>query len=463
MKTLLLSVGRPFFRGALWGAYDFELPLNVAYVASFLSKNFIPVDVVDFQIYKNPIKKLKSINFNEYRIIGINSDLGSTYSAYQLAKLIKEKYQILIFAFGVYTVLKEIIFEECNYIDFVIHGEEEHSVLKLVTSIASGHNPESRTILQSEYETNLDIFPFPSRDKFELKRYFPSPGKYYVLPQFPILSSRGCNWRCFFCSNLRGKGIRFRSAENIVEEIDELQSKYKAREINFVDDNLTADRERVLKFIELMRKRKNKIYIRACSRIDTVDKEVLKGLKEIGLYSIGYGIESGVDEILKFNNKGITTNQIEKTLRLTQELGLEKRGFFMLNLPGDNRLTTEETLKFIKKLKLDLVNVQITYPWPGTEMREFVKNNYKINETLWNNWEACDGDDVLFLQSDLTTNYILNTYKKIIREHYLNPKFIFRWLKRLKSFHDLKYSFLQFITLVLRTIHPVRESYFVDI
>ncbi|CCK81678.1 B12-binding domain-containing radical SAM protein [Desulfobacula toluolica] len=466
-KILLISSGHSFFKGALWGGYDYEIPLNVAYTASFLESKGFEVDVIDTQILKDAQKILNEIDYTSYIAIGINSELSTTYDAYELIGFMKFKTsRTPIFAFGVFTVLKEILLKECVYLDYVIYGEEEHSCHELVSALELHGNinkikglifRKGSEIVKNkphECEKNLDSLPFPARSKFDLEKYYPSPGKYFKLPQFSILTSRGCNGQCFFCSNLRGKEMRYRSPKNIVDEIDLLQNTYNAKEVFFIDDNFTADRVRVMEFVRLMKKRDRKIFIRVISRVDTVDKEMLQQLKEIGLYSIGYGVESGDNNILSFNNKKITLDQVEYAVNIAKELNIETRCFFMLNLPGDTQATTEKTFRFIKKIRPDLVNIQITYPWPGTAMREYVKLNFKINEELWNDWEASSGDAVTFLQSDLTESYIKNMYKKIIRNHYIRFGFILNWLFRLKSFHDLKYSFLQFCSLIKKTVMP---------
>lgn len=464
-KVLLVSTGHPFFKGALWGAYDVEFPLNVASIAAFLEKNGVPVDVVDMQVIVEPLERLKGMDFGEYCLVGLSSNLGNAYNAYKVASLIKSKSpDVPVFGFGGFAILKDIMLRECGEIDFVVYGEDEHTALELARCVSGGGGLSAVKGLihragggisvnpPREFEKNPDVFPFLARHKFDMNKYRTTPGKYLVMPQHLMLSSRGCNRGCFFCPQLGGRGIRYRSPANIVAEIDELQGKYGAKEIYFLDDTFTADRDRVLEFADRMKKRGRGIYLRAASRIDTVDDEVLSRLKAVGLYSIGYGIESGDDGVLKFNRKGITVAQVRDAVAMTKKAGIETRGFFMLNLPGDTVETTERTVGFIRELDLDLINIQITYPWPNTEMRAFIKANYAIDEALWDNWECSDGDDVLFTQSDLTAEYLKATYKRVIRGQYINPRFIYNWAKRLRTFDDWKYSFLQFASLFKRTV-----------
>jgi len=465
-KVLLLSVGNSFFKGALWGGYDLELPLNAAYVAAFLESRGLEVDVVDLQTLADPGAHLATLDLSAYCAAVLNSTLSNTFDAYAVALGVKARRPGLpVAAMGVFTVLRETLLAQCPALDFVIVGEEEHTAHELCAALSDGADcggiaglllRAGEGVLATPprpYEKDLDSLPFPARHMFPLERYYPSPGKYARLPQFSMLSSRGCKWGCFFCSNLRGKEMRLRSPENMVAEIDELQERYGAREIAFVDDTFTADRDRALKFCELMaRRNKPPMAFRIAARVDTVDFELLSRLKEVGLYSVGYGLESGSDRILEFNKKGFTTATARKAVEMTRMLGLDIRGYFMVNLPGDTRQTTEETVAYIRELELDLVNVQIAYPWPGTAMREFVRANYHVVEDIWERWDLCDGDDISFLQPDLPREYIQDTYKRIIREQYMNTLFVLKWLGHLKSWHDFKYSFLQAASLFKRTV-----------
>lgn len=463
-SVLIISVGNAFFKGALWGGYDLELPLNAAYVAAFLESKHFLVTVVDLQTVNDPQLHLESMDLADYGAVVINSSLGNTFETYAVAQRLKARRPDLpVAAMGVFTVLRATLLTQCPFFDFVVVGEEEHTVHEFCAALVDGRDVKDIPgLLLREgsgicatpprpYETDLDSLPFPSRDKFPLRKYYPSPGKYAKLPQFSMLSSRGCKWGCFFCSNLRGKQMRLRSPENMVAEIDELQGRFGAREIAFVDDTFTADKARALRFCELMDKRAKPIAFRIAARVDTVDFELLSRLKEVGLYSVGYGLESGSDAVLAFNNKGFTTAAARQAVETTRRLGLEIRGYFMVNLPSDTVETTEQTVAFIRDLDLDLVNVQIAYPWPGTAMRDYVREKYVVAEENWERWDLCDGDDITFLQPGLSRQYIQDTYKRIIREQYLNPLFVLKWLGHLKSLHDLKYSFLQAASLFQKT------------
>jgi anaerobic magnesium-protoporphyrin IX monomethyl ester cyclase len=443
----------------LWGAYDLDFPLSVAYVAAYLEENGYHTEVIDLQLPSESLERLTTDQINKLAFVGVSSHLLSYREACRVVEHIRHNnYQGHIFVFGpLGFCLQDTLFDECPGIDFVVIGEEEPTILDLIRNSGSPEAVKGIWYLEDgqrkktqdrEYLRNLDVLPFPARDKFRLGEYFPTPGKYYVLPQITILSSRGCDYNCLFCEKAGGKRLRCRSAENISLEIDEVVHKYGAREICFVDEIFGADRDETLKLAESILKRDYRVFLRISTRVDHLDRGVLSLLKKAGLYSVGFGIESGSDDILRYNNKKITKQQVREAVGLVKSLGLEARGYFMLNMPGETRRSIRQTGDFIKELELDLVNIQIAYPYPNTPFRRLAERKYRIIEEKWNRWEYSDGDDVVFTQSNLTEDYVENAYRRIIRTNYLNIRFIAGWVTRIKTFHDFKYSFLQFLNLV---------------
>ena len=460
MDVLLISAGRSSFKGALWGAYDFDLPLNVAYVAAYLEENGYHTEVIDLQLPSESTAHITTkIDSGRTAFVGVSSNLSSYREAYRVVNHIRQNdYRGHIFIFGPLGVfLRNALFDECPGVDFIVVGEEEPTILDLVRNVDTPEdvrgicylkNGRQKNTPDREYLDDLDLLPFPARHKFRIEEYFPAPGKYYVLPQITVLSSRGCNYNCLFCGEPGAKRLRGRSAENILLEIDEAVDKYGAREICFVDEMFGANRDEALKLAEAILRRDYKVFLRISTRVDHVDREVLALLKRAGLYSVGFGMESGSDRILRYNNKRITKGQIREAVKLAKSLGLEIRGYFMVNMPGETKKDIEQTEAFIKELRLDFVNIQIAYPYPNTPFRRLAERRYQIVEEKWNRWEFSDGDDVVFIQSDLTEDYIARAYRRIIRSSYLNLRFVAGWCKRIKTFHDFKYSFLQSVNLV---------------
>jgi radical SAM superfamily enzyme YgiQ (UPF0313 family) len=164
-----------------------------------------------------------------------------------------------------------------------------------------------------------------------------------------------------------------------------------------------------------------------------VDPEILALMKACGLRSISFGIESGDDEILRRMNKKITVEQVRKSVGWAKNLGLETKGFFILNYPGETKSTTEKTIRLARQLDLDYAGFNLTIPFVGTRLRQDILANFPINEKAWNNDEAHIGNQIFFYQQDLPPEYLMKAYRRAALSFYLSPRRILRKLKRIKS------------------------------
>jgi radical SAM superfamily enzyme YgiQ (UPF0313 family) len=459
MSILLVSAGSSSFKGALWGAYDVDLPLNVAYVAAYLEQQGTPAAVVDLQLAGQRLEPVFAGGAGVFDAVGISANLAGHGAACQTAAQLRRLgFDGLLFAFGPLGLyLRAQLLEQCPELDAVVWGEEETTIadlvkhrtrLNAVAGICFRRGSQCVSTAPRPYLDDLDQLPFPARDKFDMRRYCPAPGKYYVLPQISLLSSRGCDHHCLFCEKTGGERLRRRSPANIAAEIDAVVARWGAREIAFVDEMFGADRQETLALAALLARRPYRVRLRISTRIDALHADVLAALKKVGLYSVGFGIESGSDAILAYNNKGITTDQVRRGVAMVKSLGLETRGYFMINMPGETRATVRQTQAFIRELNLDLVNIQIAYPFPNTAFRRLAERRYRIIADRWHDWGRSDGDDVVFTQADLTEAFLQDAYRRIIRRHFLRPSFIFKWTRRIKTFYDFKVCALQLANLV---------------
>ena len=181
-----------------------------------------------------------------------------------------------------------------------------------------------------------------------------------------MFTSRGCPFQCLFCDRPHlGKVFRARSAKNVVDEMEECQ-KMGIKEIFIYDDTFGVNRQRVLDICSEIQKRKLTITWDVRTRVDTVDEEMLKAMKNANCQRIHYGVEAGAQKILNILKKGITLKQIEKAFRMTKGIGVETVGYFMIGSPNETRKDILETIKLAKKLNPDFVHISITTPFPAT-------------------------------------------------------------------------------------------------
>ena len=184
-----------------------------------------------------------------------------------------------------------------------------------------------------------------------------------------------------------------------------------------------------------------KIHWTCETRVNLVDKELLHHIKQAGCYSIAYGIESGSPEILKTLDKGISLEQVEEAVRLSQEAGLQTIGYFMIGSPGESPETIRQTIQFAKKLNLDFVQFSITTPFPKTKLYDLYLDGRKGEDIHWENfvYAGTDGQVApVFENSQLSWSDLNDWVKKGYKEFYLRPSYVWQRIKQINSIGDFK-------------------------
>lgn len=227
----------------------------------------------------------------------------------------------------------------------------------------------------------FDDFPNPARHLLpnELYAEFPTERKNFTV----MVTSLGCPYGCGFCEAGRTP-YNPRSPETVIREIQDCYEQYGVREIDFFDYEFTGDKARVLKICRLIREKKLDLIWACRSRVDTVDRELLVEMQAAGCRRIYFGIESGVESILKGVNKGITLSGAEEAIKFCRELGIKTLGFFLVGAPGETEETFRQTLKFAKHLDLDFVQFSKCLAKPLTPLwKEMVATT---GQDYWKDW-----------------------------------------------------------------------------
>ncbi|MCK5343074.1 MAG: radical SAM protein, partial [Candidatus Heimdallarchaeota archaeon] len=192
-------------------------------------------------------------------------------------------------------------------------------------------------------------------------------------PYAIIYTSLGCPFNCEYCNIhalYSGKpGIRFRSSQKVVEELDYLVKNYNIKNVKFLDELFVLNKDRLDELCDLLIQRDYDLNIWAYARIDTVDKEGLSKLRKAGIRWLCYGIEAGSKEVRVGVNKGrFDQEAIKRAVKMTQDAGIYVLGNFMFGLPDDNLETMQETLDLSKELNCDYVNFYTTMAYPGSRL-----------------------------------------------------------------------------------------------
>lgn len=286
------------------------------------------------------------------------------------------------------------------------------------------HNP-NREFTTSE---DLDNMPFVSevyKKHLIIKDYFLSQSLY---PEVQIFTGRGCPYKCTFCSwpvTLMGRKYRARSAGNIADEFEYVQDELpEVKEIFIEDDTFTINKKLVREVCKEIKRRKVNITWSCNARAD-VDYETMKAMKKAGCRLLIVGYESGSDETLKNIKKGITIEQMKSFTKDAKKARLMIHGDFIVGLPGETKETADKTMKFIKELKPNILQVAVATPIPGTGFYEWARNNgFLLIDNMEESIDEKGYQRCIISYPRFTKEDIENYVDKALKEYYLSPSFI---------------------------------------
>jgi anaerobic magnesium-protoporphyrin IX monomethyl ester cyclase len=197
--------------------------------------------------------------------------------------------------------------------------------------------------------SDLDSLPWPDRTRIDLNQY-KRTAPYCPSPADVVVASRGCPFKCRFCSAqyIWGQKYVARSVESVVEEIRYMKETYGSRTIHFREDNFTVNKKKLLEFCSAL-KQLNVDWL-CQSRVGSLDEETVRVMKESGCKLISCGFESINDSTLKFMRKGQTAEQVVRTIETFEKVGIPYTGGFMVATPNEGREEILNTLRFVRKV-----------------------------------------------------------------------------------------------------------------
>jgi anaerobic magnesium-protoporphyrin IX monomethyl ester cyclase len=255
------------------------------------------------------------------------------------------------------------------------------------------------------------------------------------------MTSRGCPGQCTYCCTKQLFGLRYRtrSVNNIVEEIEFVIKKFGAREIHIWDDNFAVNKKQLLEFCKKIKEKgihKKVVFaVPQGLRVDQVDEEILRALKSINVYSVGFGVESGNQKILDLCKKGTTLEQSRRAIKMAKKIGLEVWAFFIFGLYGDTEETMRQTIDFAKELDPDFAKFLILKPFPGTEIFEQLDKCGLILERDYNKYGLYEKP--IHNLPKASREKILEMQNIAFREFYMRPTKIIKQFLRIRSFYGL--------------------------
>lgn len=428
-------------------------PLGILYIASYMEKytNF-DVEVLDSQAEEIGYDRLKDvISAKLPDIVGITAMTFTLIDVIQVINLVKSIHPNIKVVLGgphVHIYPEETI--KLPGVDFLVLGEGEIAFKELVENINDTTQlrnipglvfKEDGKIVNTGVRTlnkNLDTLPFPARHLTPISKYSSLIAK--RSPITTMFTSRGCPYRCTFCDRPHlGKSFRARSATNVVDEMEECV-KLGIHEFLIYDDTFTIDRRRVMEICDEIKRRNLNIGWDIRARVNNIDNELLRKLKEANCERIHYGVESGNPEILKILNKGITLEQVRTIFKQTKDAGISVLAYFMIGCPKETRKEIMETIAFAEELRPDFVHITIFTPFPATEIYKMGLRDGIIKEDFWRAFaeNPIPGFQPGYWEENFTREELQELITYAYKSFYARPRYILKRLIKVRSPGEFK-------------------------
>ena len=404
-------------------------PLGLLWMAAVLEQDGHTVQILDCPVNNwTQEDVLKKIEKFQPEMIGIATITQLLERAKEISLEIRAKYpDMYIFVGGPHVkIMPEESLKETKA-NAAIVGEAELVVQKIAKNLDSYREPQ---IIFGDIVRNLDSFPMPARHLVDMTKYTALPNTYKRYPNVAsVITSRGCPYTCTFCSDAYGT-FRQRSVDKVIDEIKYLVSEYGTKEISFWDDIFTMNKKWILEFCNRIKEEKIDILWSCYSRLNLVDPEILKAMKEAGCWNIFVGIESGNQDVLDNVKKKMTLEAIREKVKIIKESGIELRGSFVLGLPGETPEKARNTINFAIELDCDYAQFTLCTPYPGTEIWNDYEKWGTLNKTFnnYNEWQP-----VFLPHGYKNAKELKKMHAQAFRRFYLRPKYIMGRLRKIGS------------------------------
>ncbi len=324
-------------------------------------------------------------------------------------------------------------------LEFACVGEYESTMLSVaahggpcegVTGLLLRRGDDVISTGPADVPTELDRLPFPAWDLVDFSRYIYVPHRFRRSPMYPLLAGRGCPFACLCCKEAKYAKItryRLRSVANVMAEIRHAVVTWGAREIQFSDATFGLRRDWVFELCDALEASGLGLSWSAITRVDVVDRDMLRAMKRAGCWNLLYGIESANQHALDLVRKKIDTRQAREAVAWTREAGIESTASFILGLPGEDVADVMRTIRFAARLDSDYAQFfLLKYYGDDSGLDE-----WGHVEREWD-FSPHDFRGPIFVSNRIGSVAQLKALQRIAyARFYLRPRFVMRHLRNL--------------------------------
>ncbi len=463
--------------------------LGLAYLGAVSEEAGYDVMIFDADVEDEPVTE--AVKRFQPDIVGITANTPQVMQAWRTARGIKSVMpNVPVVLGGPHVSVLPGESTRRPEVDIVVRGEGEPAWLKLCAAIDRNkkgnpnfsiadwldpENPELAGILGITYHTadgqehhnpdhppvaDLDTLPWPAYHLFKMDRYTnlqPATDAIDGSKSFSIMTSRGCPYRCTFCSqSIMPVKWRARSPENVLAEWRHLVEELGAQEIGVLDDSANIDMNRMMQISDLLVENNLNhvpwIFVNGI-RANLATKEVLAHMKAAGLKRTAFGVESGDPDVLLSIDKKIDHDTIRQAFKNAKAVGIETIGFFIIGLPGETEESMDRTIQFACEVDPLIANFSMMTPYPGTKVYEIAKRQGRLLIDSWEDYVFFDGK-ARYEMPGMPAELIERKWKEAYRRFYLRPHRIAMTLMR----KDFWVNWRRTFKVAWKTIFPPKEK-----
>ena len=395
-KDSMGGFGQLFHQGAP-PAPALDLPYLVAHVRGC----GLPVEVVEAGAHElSPAElctRINAIPDADIALVAVRTSLPTIDWDLDVCAEVRRKCDvgaIVLIGPVIQSLLKRI--EQDPSIDYAILGEPDYPVVELMRGdpleqiqglIYKNEAGSWQKTPERPFERDLDALHFPAWDLFPVDKYsIPRSSNAGKMRFLPMLTSRGCPYGCNYCPYPVGQGLRwrYRSAENVVDEMEWLVNQLGVEYILFRDPMFSLLQKRVVAICEEIKRRNIRVKWRCETRVDCLDEKTIVAMATAGCAGINFGVESTDPEIQKgVERHVITPDTVRDTLETCKKHGIETFAFFIVGLPGDNVKTILDSIEFAVEIQAGWIQFTVSTPFIGTKLHRFAVEHGLIDKDFY--------------------------------------------------------------------------------
>ena len=369
--------------------------LGIAYIASSLRASGHSIELLDGKLGDLTVDDIVTrVRDGRPDLVGITCMTVEYPRAVEIARRIKhDRADVPIVVGGAHVnAVGRQALEEGDGFDYACIGEGEHLAGELADALERNVDPSSIPGLVSRNGADfVTAAPRPPPDDYDALP-FPAWDLFRAVDTLPLITHRGCPFKCVFCSHNSGFKPRYRTPANVLDELEQILERYRPERIRVEDETFGLHMGRTKAILEgiISRGFHRRVVFSAQTRVDRVDEEFMRLLKTANFETLELGVETGNADVLRAIKKGITLEQVEHAVALAKANGLRVWCKFIVGHPNETRAEIRDTIDFIAKINPNKLSVSIMTPFPGTPIHEMALSGEGGYRLLSGGWEDFD-------------------------------------------------------------------------